>query len=163
MNIIRLFLLIGISLNVYNVQAKKHDAMQLCHFVCSKAEIFKHSKTWINNTKHDLVVRWSLKDPETGKFYTQEPILNRGNRINIDYGVAIDYLEPAEQLDLSIELLRVIKHPKGAGQPLETKPLKAGDMTLSLHKNKFLKNDIFELRRNNNGLLVLKVDKKEVK
>ncbi len=153
-------LLLVLVLGVNSIQPKKHDEMMLCHFVGSENEFLGHLNTWINNTKHDLVIRWSLKDLQGEKFYTQEPILKRGDRLNIDYAPAIEHLKPAELFDFSIKLFRVTKHPKGAGQPLETKPLNASDMTLALHKKKFLKNDIFELRRNNNGLLVLNASKK---
>ena len=159
MKAITIFLLV-LVVSFDSFQAKKHDEMVLCHFVGSKNDFLGRLNTWINNTKHDLVIRWSLKDPQSEKFYTQEPIVKRGDRLTIDYVKAIDYLSPAEDLDFSIKLLRVIKHPKGAGQPLETKVLKISDMALALHKNKFLKNDVFELRRNNNGLLVLKASKK---
>lgn len=135
----------------------KHDATLIGRFEIEPTDLIGHSKTFINNSKYDLVVRWGLQEMPTGRFYRQEPILKRGDSITIHYEPALNYLgKDAYKLELSLELLRVRQMPKGAGHPLITTKLKDGSLALALHRSKFLKHDIFALSLNKNGLLVCK-------
>jgi hypothetical protein len=134
----------------------KSDATLIGRFEVEASELAGHPKTFVNNSKYDLVIRWSIKDTQTGKFYRQEPVLKRGDLIKIHFETALKYLDESNKLEFSLELLRVRQMPKGAGHPLITTPFKAGSAALALYKFKFLKNDTFAISLNKNGLLVCK-------
>ncbi|MBP6892122.1 hypothetical protein KBB68_00930 [Candidatus Babeliales bacterium] len=136
--------------------AAKSDATLIGRFELESQDLVGHSKTFVNNSKYDLTIRWGVKDMQTGQFYRQEPIVKRGDSITIYHEPALKYLGSADKLELSLELLRVRQMPKGAGHPLITTKLKDGSLALALHKTKFLKNDTFAISMNKNGLLVCK-------
>jgi hypothetical protein len=134
----------------------KTDSTLIGRFEVEAGELAEKVTTFINNTKYDFVIRWTLLDPETLRQYSQEPILKRGESITIDYQKGLQYMQGAKKMEFSLHFLRVKKSPKGAGGPLVTTKLKDGSLALAIHKSKFLKNDTFALSLNKNGLLVCK-------
>ena len=153
-----LFLTIALSSNL-NIFATK-DSTVIGRFELDVQDLVGTVKTFVNNTKHDLVLRWGLCDPLTMRHYTQEPILRRGDMVTVDFAPALSYLSGVPKVELSLELLRVKQLPKGAGHPLITTKLKDGDFALQIHKSKFLKNKVFAFSRNANGLLMLQASQK---
>mgnify|MGYP003402270679 FL=1 len=153
---IKISAVLSLLLAQSGIAESKSDATLVGRFDVEPADLMNHPKTFVNNSKYDLAVRWNLKDVQTGRFYCQEPILKRGDAIVIDFEPALKYHGEAYKLELSLEFLRVRQIPKGAGHPLITTKLKDGSMALALHKSKFLKNNTFAISLNKNGLLVCK-------
>lgn len=142
-------------LNVVVMQAKV-DSSLIGRFEVDFEDLAKKSTTFINNSKYDLLIRWRLSEPGSLRQYTQEPLLRRAESVTINFDAALKYMQDAKTLELSLELLRVKKIPKGAEHPLVTSKLKDGSLALAIHKSKYLKYDIFAFSLNKNGLLVCK-------
>ncbi len=154
---IKINVILGLFIAQVGLMQSKSDATLIGRFEVEPSDLIGHAKTFVNNSKYDLAVRWGVKDIQSGRFYRQEPIVLRGDLITIHYEPALKYLGyETYKLELSLELLRVRQIPKGAGHPLVTSKLKDGSMALSLHKSKFLKNNTFAISLNKNGLLVCK-------
>ena len=152
----KMSIVLGLLVAQATLMQAKSDATLIGRFDVEPQDLANHPKTFVNNSKYDLAVRWSVEDTQTGHFYRQEPILKRGDSITIYHERALRHLEGAHKLQYSMELLRVRQMPKGAGHPLITSKLKDGSMSLSVHKSKFLNNDTFAISLNKNGLLVCK-------
>jgi hypothetical protein len=148
-----LFLTLALG-SSFNTWATK-DSTVIGRFELDVQDLIGTVKTFVNNTKHDLILRWGLREPGTMRHYTQEPILRRGDRVTVDFAPALSYLSGVPKVEHSLELLRVKQLPKGAGHPLITTKLKDGDFALQIHKAKFLKNKVFAFSRNASGLLML--------
>lgn len=148
--------ILGLLVVQFGMIQAKGDSTLIGRFDVEPQDLAGHPKTFVNNSKYDLVVRWGVKDTNSGQFYRQEPIVKRGDSITIYHEPALKHLGNADRLELSLELLRVRQMPKGAGHPLVTSKLKDGSLALALHKTKFLKNDTFAISMNKNGLLVCK-------
>lgn len=155
MNIKMSVIFFTLIFNFCSIQAKS-DSTLIGRFEIDFDDLAGKVKTFINNSKYDFVIRWTLGEPGTMRQYKQEPILKRGDLITINYDAALKYMAGAHKLEYSLELLKVKKSPKGAGLPLVTSKLKDGSLALAIHKSKFLKNDTFAFSLNKNGLLVCK-------
>lgn len=137
----------------------KSDSSLMGRFDIKAVDLAGKTKTFINNSKYDFVIRWKLFEPETMRQYSQEPILKRGDYIAINHDKALEHMENAKNIQYSLEILRVKQMPRGAGVPLVTSKLKDGSLALAIHKSKYLNNDTFSLSLNKNGLLVCKASK----
>jgi hypothetical protein len=139
----------------------KSDGTKIGRFFISQPELAASKKTFVNDTKHHLVLRYTVKD-EHGYTFTQEPIIKRGEALTIDFGHVAAHFSSKAILDHSLELLKVKQLAVGAGIPLVTTKLKDGALALSVHKNKFLENGTFSFLSNKNNVVFCKADKKQV-
>ena len=149
---------VGVAILIFNtclIQAK-NDSTLIGHFFVAPQDMAGKSTTFMNNSKYDFLIRWKLSNSESGREYTQEPLLRRAEALTISYDAALKYMQNSDNLEFSLQLLRVKKIPKGAEHPLITSKLKDGSLALSIHKSKFLTHDTFVFSLNKNGLLVCK-------
>lgn len=129
--------------------------MQICQVQGLKSRVF------VNNSNRDLVIRWKLVDKQTLNQYKQEPVVKKGQSIQIDLDGAVKGLmagsKELSNYEFSLEILRVKQLPTAPGIELKMVPLKEGEYALLIGKTKFLKHQKFTLTRNKNGLLVCQV------
>lgn len=151
--------LIGLMLiGALHLEAKQ-EGTKAARFDLQKTEMQGvFTKTFVNNTGRDLVIRWRLTEPKSRQYYGQEPIVKKGEELVVDFQKAWNYFQSldvdAKVHEFTLELLRVDKTPKKHGEELKTSRLKEGEYASLLNKNKFYKYRRFELSRNKNGLLV---------
>src|SRR3990167_3558155 len=104
----------------------KSDGTVIGNFEIGYEDLAGKSKTFINNSKYDLVIRWKLFEPGTAHQHAQEPTIKRGDRLTLNFDLALKHLEGARRMDMTLEILRVRRNPKGAGHPLITTKMKDG-------------------------------------
>jgi|GEM_PF-1272070 len=137
----------------------RNTSTQLVHFHVTNDDISAMAKTFINDTKHKVRIRWRLIDRKTHEFIGQEPIVLRGGKIDIDVESFMPQFEKGAGLsgyDFSIEVARILKMPQQKGDDIETCSFKNGPSDLQISKRVYLAFDDFALLQNKAGILSYK-------
>ncbi len=151
---------IAILLIAYSASLLSRDtSTQIVHFHVTNDELSSMSKTFVNNTRHKVRIRWRLIDRKTHEFIGQEPIIMRGNKLDIDVEGLMSCFERAAGLhgyDFIIEVARVLKIPKQKGDDIQACSFKNGPSDLLMSKTTYLSFDDFELLQSKVGILSCK-------
>lgn len=124
-------------------------------FILSVAQC-KGSKTFVNNTKKSLVVKWKVTCPESDEIYVQSPLVLPGQSCKIDMTAALRFIQSktdkkSDHFGLDLSLGVVTKAPIRPHTQFDYRALRGPEKGIFLTKNEFVRHSVFRLYEANNG------------
>ncbi len=132
-------------------------------FILSVAQC-KGSKTFVNNTKKSLVVKWKVTCPESDEIYVQSPLVLPGQSCKIDMAEALRFIQSktdkkSDHFGLDLSLGVVTKAPIRPRTQFDHRALRGPEKGVFLTKNEFVKHTAFRLYQANHGQICYQGDR----
>lgn len=147
----KLALLLAVS--VVHIAAKD-TGTTIAEFRIVDQKLPSTSKWFTNKTNQKIKIRWAVVDLETGRFYAQEPMVNKNGSIEIKLPDVAQYLDVDHGslgYELKIEVCKVLNTPRQKWDETNLSSFKNGKKDLILSRSTFYENDAFWLLKDKSG------------
>ncbi len=104
-------------------------------------------KIFQNDTAEKIILRWRVQDEKGAQSYTQEPIINAGGHIVVNFTHALDQFEKKARLskkqkyEVEVSLGVVVKLPKRPRIARQIRALKGVEKGMRMTKKDFVQKD----------------------
>ena len=125
----------------------KEEVTSIANFLLYDSELHAQ-KIFQNDTSRTLVLKWDIFDPKDQKRYTQEPLIEPGGNIIVDFAQALQHLggnkalfKKKRKYEVTLSLGVAIKVPHRPRMARQIRALKASEKGLRITKKDFVSKD----------------------